>query len=1756
MKLKVPNFYYYFKKLPKFVQKALSIVLIITTLTIGTGLIYLFGPWTKRAEAVWYDDNFAYRQYVALTNAGSALTDYPVSITLDTATLITASKMQSDCDDIRVTDVNGRVLSYLLDTGATACNTSITNIWVKVPSIPTSGATLYIYYGNPTAVNKQNGNNVFTEWDLTTFTETDPNSRLAIDSSKQITITNLTSNEEAYIYKTVTSRSTGTIEFDAIRTSGDNKITCVGVSSQIDDCNGSTDGAWMIWRWGGFFRGLRGDNTQTADIGAMTQDGATTYYMRVKYDGTNATFYVYSNAARTTLVGSQSFTFSSSFTYLYAASSYNDSSAATINDTIRNFHLKSYTATEPVVASPASEEKAPSPVAYWKFDDGTGTNANDATVNNLDGTLNNTPTWQTEDQCISGKCLYFNGTTNMNVSKSDDAKLDFVAADNFTIGAWVRRSGASSANNFIITKAQTGYTGYKLYQDASGDYCFDVSDGTNTDTACTSAVEFDDSQWHLVQGVKSGTTSITLYVDGKQRAQDASIAATGTLANTGTFYAGVDLDGTSNEWLGFLDEVKIYNYARSAAQIQADYNARANGEGASAVLGAQNQPAALSNGLVGYWKMDESSWTQNCTATSVTDSSGNANNGKSCDSTTGPAGGAVGKYGNAGSFDGSNDNIDVPYNSSLDATNEVTLAAWIKPTNFSNAYQGIIGRSNNKAYNFMFNNQTGNLRVETGPSGASAYIDSTTAVTAGVWTHVATVINKNDSTIKFYINGVLDNSQALTGTNTLSDVTDLYIGWEGLSGRYFTGSIDEARVYTRALSSNDISQLYNFAPGPVGYWKMDERSGTSAADSSGNGLTGTLTSGPTYSAGKYGSGVNFDGSDDYITVADNSSLEGFRAMTVCGWGKLNGYDATDGSVIAAKSVTAVGASVSDPYSLWNLAVDTTGKVLFAVSTGSVSSRVLLTSTNTVSLNAWHYICGTYDGTTVRAYIDGVVDPTTASTTLQVGTNAIDVRIGAYKGSGYPDVWNGTLDEVKVYSYARTQGQIIEDMNAGHPAPGSPVGTPLGFWKFDEGADNTCSGGSNDVCNSGSQGSTLDGAQSGMASPATSTSGWTQAGKFGKALLFDGTNDNVTTTMTSIGSSGITISAWIKPSDVTKDWVGFVDKQNAAAGQLDFWFGQHSTNGYLRFGIYLDGTNETALDTTSAVIANGSWYHVAATYDNHFQRIYINGVQVAASSDLNSTLTATHTSVVRIGRSTYTDPYFPGTIDEVKVYGQALTADQVKLDMNRGASQVLGALSDNSSYQTQAANQEYCIPGDSTSCASPVGRWDFEEGSGTSANDTSGNANTGTLTLGPTYTSGKVGKAISFDGSDDLVKVTDATSNQLTGDFTAEAWIYRTGAGSSGVVDTVISKWGATADVESYSFTISRDTSTGCSATNMLRLLVSNGTTAANIGCSTNTVSNNTWQHVAVTKSGTSFKYYINGALDSTITNASYGTLDPGDTTPLRIGGENGDSHNFKGKIDGARVFNYARSAAQVAWDYNRGGPVGWWKLDECQGTTANDSSGNSNTGTITIGASGTQTTAGTCAGSANEAWKDGVTGKRNYSLDFDGTDDYISVTRTAALEPSNITVSCWVKFAAFSANHQLCVTKQVTAGGANSYALGVLGTTNKPVWVVATAAGSESNVQGTALSTGTWYHLLGTYDGTTMNLYVNGVLANTSAPAITLGYSASYNIGIGAEQSANVWYMNGQIDDARVYNYALTATQVKSLYTGGALNFAPSTGAP
>ncbi|MFC1600706.1 LamG-like jellyroll fold domain-containing protein, partial [Patescibacteria group bacterium] len=266
------------------------------------------------------------------------------------------------------------------------------------------------------------------------------------------------------------------------------------------------------------------------------------------------------------------------------------------------------------------DAKGQAPVGIWHFDEGYGTTAYDSSMYGNDLTIvDATASGDLDSSNARQMHLEFDGTNSYleRVADTDFAFDD----DSFSVSGWFRHPELVSGSDTIISNYSDGadYGGWKVYMNSSGYICFAIDDDatwTPDDSACTTS-SYADSSWHHFQAVKSGTTSLTLYVDGQEKASVPSITATGSLTNNNNLYVGVDSDGSSNNWQGFLDEIVIYPYARTSDHAKTD--ATSGPHQTSAVFGAQED--FLSNGLVGYWKMDESS------GTNVSDSSGNGNDG-------------------------------------------------------------------------------------------------------------------------------------------------------------------------------------------------------------------------------------------------------------------------------------------------------------------------------------------------------------------------------------------------------------------------------------------------------------------------------------------------------------------------------------------------------------------------------------------------------------------------------------------------------------------------------------------------------------------------------------------------------------------------------------------------------------------------------------------------------------------------------------------------------------------------------------------------------------------------------------------------------------------------------------------------------------------------------------------------------------------------------------------------------------------------
>ena len=134
-------------------SKKTILIGISTLLVAGAGLAYYFITKDNSAVLGWKDASWLYRKSIAVSNSGAELINEEVLIEIDTATLISNSKLQNTCADLRFADSDDNTyLAYWVEGG---CNTATTQVWVKIPSLTAGGKTIYMYYGNPSAGNNE-----------------------------------------------------------------------------------------------------------------------------------------------------------------------------------------------------------------------------------------------------------------------------------------------------------------------------------------------------------------------------------------------------------------------------------------------------------------------------------------------------------------------------------------------------------------------------------------------------------------------------------------------------------------------------------------------------------------------------------------------------------------------------------------------------------------------------------------------------------------------------------------------------------------------------------------------------------------------------------------------------------------------------------------------------------------------------------------------------------------------------------------------------------------------------------------------------------------------------------------------------------------------------------------------------------------------------------------------------------------------------------------------------------------------------------------------------------------------------------------------------------------------------------------------------------------------------------------------------------------------------------------------------------------
>ena len=158
------------------------------------------------------------------------------------------------------------------------------------------------------------------------------------------------------------------------------------------------------------------------------------------------------------------------------------------------------------------------------------------------------------------------------------------------------------------------------------------------------------------------------------------------------------------------------------------------------------------------------------------------------------------------------------------------------------------------------------------------------------------------------------------------------------------------------------------------------------------------------------------------------------------------------------------------------------------------------------------------------------------------------------------------------------------------------------------------------------------------------------GMQGGALDFDGVDDLINAGAVPIHGP-FSIVAWVYPKDIANQ-SGFAYKW--AQNQRTFWFGPHNNDGVLHFGVY-PSIFQKSLNSPDPVLVNDTWTHVVATYDGHFQKMYINGDLVATSEDRNANLQERPGDFI-LGR--YNNNYYDGYLDDMRIYNYDLSADDI------------------------------------------------------------------------------------------------------------------------------------------------------------------------------------------------------------------------------------------------------------------------------------------------------------------------------------------------------------------------------------------------------------------------------------------------------------------------------------------------------------------
>lgn len=655
-------------------------------------------------------------------------------------------------------------------------------------------------------------------------------------------------------------------------------------------------------------------------------------------------------------------------------------------------------------------------VGYWTFDGADMVpNVRDRSGNANHGNLYG----QTSTTTVLGKigqALSFDGADDY-VGMANSTVWDFSGP--FSISVWIKRTGALNSFAGLVTRGTNDPYPWGLrFRSGILELYINSSAGSYSFTPAL-------GEWYHVVALWNGTHTL-IYIDGVEVSQIAQ--ASGPTANDDPIYIGTDyIPGNDRHFPGVIDDVRLYNRALSVGEIKNLYNS------AATKFSTSQSSSGLQNGLVGHWTFDGKDMTSN-----VKDASGLGNNGRlqgQVATTT-----VIGKIGQALSFDGVND-----YTISPDPVigSSFTFAAWIKPANnFGTSGAGVFDTKPSSVGAVRIFGHTGSPSQICFDIGGNIPNQCTSDTGYGIsdwtneWHHVALVLSGSDDTT-LYVDGVNVGSVA----NSVSASSDTFVLGTYNDTNYFNGVIDDVRTYNRALSADEIKQLYamggskinsveptakgGLASGLVGHWTFDGADMVpNVRDRSGRGNHGNISgmTSTTTVIGKLGQALDFESSSsNYVSITDADSLDVTSAFTFAAWIKAESFTAVNNQAnwIFGKDIS--GARSYD-FGFYN----TSGTINLTAQING-TNRGLSTASFTID-GLWHHVVATYDGSNVTYYIDGVTSGTVAS--VNPAVTSTDLAIGRRNFVGFNEYFDGSIDDVRIYNKTLSASEVKQLYNMG------------------------------------------------------------------------------------------------------------------------------------------------------------------------------------------------------------------------------------------------------------------------------------------------------------------------------------------------------------------------------------------------------------------------------------------------------------------------------------------------------------------------------------------------------------------------------------------------------------------------------------------------------------------------------------------------------------------------------------------------------